>query len=79
MTPTEVEVILGRPPGDYTTCPVERRLQMMENSDDAREWVSDRVEITVFFREGKVIAADLYDVRPTEKSWLDRFLTWLGV
>lgn len=83
MTEEEVESVLGRPPGDYSTRvhwtfgETHGVIRDWCQWTEEKRWKSDEGEIAVYFDAGCVVHTEYNFLR--DKSYLDRFRRRLGL
>jgi hypothetical protein len=75
MTRDEVQAILGRPPGDYTTGPCDEP-PLGSRAFIRDKWFSDTGVIIVLFNDReRVVAVEFWPMR--RESFFDRWHRWL--
>jgi hypothetical protein len=83
MTQTEVEQVLGGPPGNYASTPygIMRRQIVPQGATSLKEWRGEEGVIDVWFGlDGKVVDAYWVELGyPIHESLLTRLRRWLGI
>ena len=74
MTESQVEALLGAPPGDYTTAGPRLRIAVWNPQGLLQEtWESDELVVVVLFLDDLTVSGTYYDVKPSgPRSLLER-------